>query len=165
MGMSGEDRDDRPVALVLGAAVWRSGRASPTLERRAMRAVQLWRDGEVRAIVGCGGLGAHPPSEGQAIREICIREGVPDAVVLCEELSANTEENVRFALPLLREIDAREVIVVSDRYHLPRALLVARRLGVLARGAWPDAPFNRRRLRAVMREVPAYLWYALRLRR
>ena len=64
--------DMRPVALVLGAAVWPGGRPSPTLRRRALKAAALWHEGQVRAIIGCGGVGRHPPSEAEVIRALCL---------------------------------------------------------------------------------------------
>ncbi len=152
-------------ALVLGAAVWEGGRASPTLRRRALRAVELWQAGEVSAIIGCGGEGAHPPSEAEVIRALCRERGVPEAALHAETASMSTEQNIRLALPILARLGTTEVVIVTDRFHLPRALLTARRLGLTARGAWPEAPLTPRRVKAILREIPAFLWYALRVRR
>ncbi|WP_328805901.1 YdcF family protein [Salipiger abyssi] len=154
----------RSVALVLGAAVREGGFASPALARRAERAVQLWRAGEVGAIIGCGGVGRFPPAEAAAIVALCRAARVPDAVLLEEGRSLNTEQNIRFALPHLTALGAREVVLVSDLCHLPRALLVARRAGLRARGVAPPLKGSRLlpQLKAGLREIPAFLWYALR---
>lgn len=165
MGRTGLDgnRDDRPVALVLGAAVWAGGQASPSLRRRAEKGAELWLDGHVRAIVACGGEGRHPPSEAEMIRRICIGRGVPDAAILCEDRSTTTEENLRFALPFLRRLGTDRVVVVTDRFHLPRSGLVARRLGLSATGASPDVPgpLTLRRVGLWLREILAFAGYAL----
>ena len=157
-------REDLPVALVLGAAVWPGGEASPTLRRRALEGARLWHAGAVRAVVGCGGVGVHPPAEAALIVEICQQAGVPARDLRREARSTTTEENIRFALPILERLAAREVVVVSERYHLPRALLVARRAGLVARGAAPSfrGADPASQLRAAAREVVAYGWYALR---
>ncbi|EPX76412.1 hypothetical protein Salmuc_02914 [Salipiger mucosus DSM 16094] len=65
---------------------------------------------------------------------------------------------------MLERLGAREVVVVTDGYHAPRARLVARRLGLVARSSSPRARLSRRRLRAALREVPAYVWYGLSVR-
>ena len=153
-----------PVALVLGAAVWPGGEASPSLRRRALTATALWHAGRVRAIVGCGGVGEHPPSEAEVIRVLCLEAGVPGEAVFCEGQSRNTHENIMLALPVLARLGGRDVLVVSDGYHLPRALLVARRAGLRARGA--AVPLRGARpgaqIRGALREIPAFLWYLLR---
>lgn len=161
--------DRKPVALVLGAAVWPGGAASPSLRRRVHHAVQLWRSGQVSAIVGTGGLGQHPPSEARVIANMCRAEGVPETAVFLEDRATNTEENLRFSKPILDSLGsgsagAAPVVIVTDRYHAPRALLVARRLGIPATASCPalrgSAPH--RVIKAYLREVPAYLWYWLR---
>ncbi len=120
------------VALVLGAAVWSGGRASPTLARRALKGADLVLSGKANAIVACGGLGRHGPSEAQVIKDICIAAGVPAACIHLEDRSTTTAENIRFALPILTALGSRRVLVVTDRYHSLRAILIARRFGLNA---------------------------------
>ncbi|MCP1167189.1 YdcF family protein [Limimaricola litoreus] len=152
-------------ALILGAAVWEGG-PSPTLRRRAMHGAALWHAGEVAHLVPCGGLGRHPPSEGEAMRDLLIEAGVPGHAIHPETASRDTLDNIRLALPILARIGARRVVVVSDAAHLPRALLVARHFGLDARGHAP--PHGARlvpQLRLALREIPAYGAYLWRLRR
>ncbi len=115
----------------------------------------------MRLIVACGGLGQHAPSEAEVIAALCETRGVSKDALLLEERSTTTEENLRFALPFLADRKPSEVVIVTDRYHAPRARLMARRLGLIARTDCPPLP-NARRLRVVrqvLREVPAYAWY------
>jgi hypothetical protein len=56
MAQSG-DMDGRRAILVLGAAVWAGGRASPTLQRRTAEAARLWHDGAGDIVIPCGGVG------------------------------------------------------------------------------------------------------------
>lgn len=159
--------DDPAVALVLGAAVWPGEVPSPSLRRRALLGARLYLGGDVSAIIACGGLGKHPPSEAEVIRRICTEAGVPAGDVLLEDRSRRTRENIAFALPLIAARAARRVVLVSDGYHLPRARLIARRLGLRATGAAPppaDTPWHKR-LYSRLREVPAFLWEALTLPR
>ncbi|MFW2545041.1 YdcF family protein [Primorskyibacter sp. 2E107] len=155
--------DPRPIALILGAAVWPGGQPSPTLRRRAGHGAQLWCDGTVRAVIACGGTGQHPPSEAEAISIICQGLGVPLSAIHLEDRSTTTEQNLRLALPILDALGARDVIIVTDRYHAPRARLMARRVGLTARTDCPPIPKRRRLkiLRQTLREIPACLWYWL----
>ncbi|WP_234988882.1 YdcF family protein [Tropicibacter naphthalenivorans] len=149
-----------PVALVLGAAVWQGGRASPSLRRRAGHAAQLWLDGKVRAIVVSGGVGLHPPSEAQVMAAICIEAGVPEGAVFREEQATNTWENIERSRALLERIGAREVVIVTDGYHAPRARMMARRMGLEARSDCPrrDYPLTWGMVKLRLREAMAYLY-------
>lgn len=154
------------IALVLGAAVWPGGVPSPTLRRRAEHAAALFHAGRVSGVIACGGLGRYPPSEAEIILGLCRAAGVPEDCLWREDRSTTTIENIRFALPILQGIGTSRVVIVSDRYHLPRALLTARRFGLDAIGdpaPRGDTPYWKR-LRLILREAPALIWYAIRLR-
>ncbi|SDJ99070.1 YdcF family protein [Aliiruegeria lutimaris] len=151
-------------ALVLGAAVWADGQPSPTLRRRALHAARLFRDGHVTHIIGCGGLGKNPPSEASVIAGICRQAGIPEAAIRQEAHSMRTLENIAYARPILQEIGTHQVCIVTDGYHLPRARLIARRLGLSCMDAppVPPGPLTARKLKTMLREAFAYLWYLLR---
>lgn len=155
-----EREDTRPVAVVLGALVHAGGVPSPALRAQASTAAALWDAGRVRAIIGCGAQRRHAPSEARAIVDICVASGVPADRCLIEDRSTNTLENLAFARPLLERLGATGVVVVSDAYHLPRALLFARRLGLRARAVatpitWPR---TRGQLHGLLRETAALVW-------
>lgn len=153
---------DKPVAIVLGAAVWPGGTPSPTLARRAEKAAALYHTGQVVRIVASGGVGDHPPSEARVIREVLADRGVPNSAVILEEASTTTLENLANTRALLPE--GTPVVIVSDAWHLPRARLTARRLGMQAGGAAASVrgghPLGI--LRAALRELAACLWYLVR---
>lgn len=152
------------IALVLGAAVWPGGLPSPSLRRRAGQAIALYRAGEVDAIMGCGGTGAHPPAEAEVIAQLCRAAGVPEAAILREDRSTTTRENLTFAKALLPP--GAQVVVVTDPYHAPRARLIARQIGLRARTSCPawDTIGPRQRLKHLPREALAYLATLLRQR-
>ena len=154
------------VALVLGAAVWAGGQPSPTLARRARHAAGLYLSGEIDVIVGCGGLGDHPPTEARAITTLCRAAGVPETALAEENTSTSTRENLTNALPLLARLEPRSVTIVTDPYHAPRARLIARQLGMKACSNCPPrrAIGPRQWLRHLPREGLALLATVLRLR-
>jgi uncharacterized SAM-binding protein YcdF (DUF218 family) len=154
------------VAMILGAAVWPDG-PSPTLRRRTLTAARLWQAGEVTAILCCGGLGRHPPTEAAAMRDLLLAEGVPDAAILLEDRSTTTAENIALALPILRARGETRVIVVTDWYHAPRARMTARRMGLEAASRSPSLRGTRllAQARLALREIPALVAYWWRLPR
>jgi uncharacterized SAM-binding protein YcdF (DUF218 family) len=144
--------------LILGAAVWSNG-PSPTLKRRTLHAAQLWHAGRAPLIIPCGGLGAHPPTEAAAMRVILEAENIAGNAIICEDQSTTTLENIRNAKRLLT---GRKVVIVTDRYHGARALMVARHLRLTAEIDAPQMPHLP--LRQHLREILARPAYALKLR-
>jgi uncharacterized SAM-binding protein YcdF (DUF218 family) len=118
----------------------------------------------VGQIVATGGIGKHPPSEAEAVRDILVERGVPESAVILEARSHSTFENIAFAADLLPQ--GSDVVLVSDAWHLPRARLVARRLGLRATAAAPSLRGARAwfTARATLREIAAFAAYLLRLR-
>ncbi|MBC7144082.1 MAG: YdcF family protein [Thioclava marina] len=145
--------------LILGAAVWPGGAPSPALVRRTRHAARLFHAGKSDRVICCGGLGRHEPSEAQAMAAILRDAGVPEAAIALEDRSTSTYENVAFAREMLT---AREVVIVTDPYHAPRAIVIARAMGLMARA---DCPDHRASAKARAREGFAYLklgWWLLR---
>lgn len=144
-------------ALILGAAVWADG-PSATLVRRSRQGARLFHAGLVTRLIACGGLGRHPPTEAEAIRALLLEAGVPDTAIRLEAQSTTTGENIRFALHLLA---GRDVVIVTDWYHAPRARLIARRAGLHAGSSAPPLggahPLSQ--AKGALREIPAYMAY------
>ncbi len=112
--------------LVLGAAQY-NGRPSPAFKRRLDHALSLYRAGGVALVVVSGGVGrGDHASEGAVGRAYLARLGVPPARLLAETRSHTTLENLEFSRPLLRG----PVTLVTDEVHAPRALALARALGL-----------------------------------
>lgn len=149
--------------LILGAAVWRDG-PSPTLRRRTLHGAALFHAGRGDVVIPCGGLGRFPPSEAEAMAAMLRAAGVPDAAIRLEDTSTNTVENIRNAVALLGS--KRDVLIVSDAYHLPRARLIARREGLRVSVSAP--PLKGARLwphvKGGLREIPGVIAVLLRVR-
>jgi uncharacterized SAM-binding protein YcdF (DUF218 family) len=156
----------KPTAIILGAAVWPGGVPSPTLKLRAEHGARLFLEGKVGGIIASGGIGRHPPAEAEVIWEVCTAMGVPADVIQMEDRSTTTARNLALSQPLLDD-PTGPVVIVTDLYHLPRARLVARRLGMRATGSAPPlkgrSPW--RFAKMCLREVPALAWYLIRPQR
>jgi uncharacterized SAM-binding protein YcdF (DUF218 family) len=107
--------------VVLGARVLAGGVPSGALQARVEKAVELYQQGLAPRLVFSGGVGDHPPAEAQVMRALAVQLGVPSEACILEEQSHSTEQNARYSAELLRSMDARRVVVVSDPYHLLRA--------------------------------------------
>jgi uncharacterized SAM-binding protein YcdF (DUF218 family) len=130
------------VAIVLGAQVLPDGRPSPALLRRVAHAVALVRSGRVGHLLMSGGPVAHPVPEAQVMRHLALVAGLPPDRVHVETQSRDTIGNARLSAPILAAQGWTRLLVVSDSFHLPRALYIFRRTGLTVQGsgARPSRP-------------------------
>ena len=150
-------------AVVLGAAQW-NGDPSPVLRARLDHAQDLYRRGQVRLIVLTGGVGAGDTLAAAAAgRQYLIGRGLPAEALLVEDTSTTTWENLRNSVPLIQANGIGAVVLVSDPFHMLRALKMARDLGLVAYSSpTRTSPISASRLeeaRYVLREAWAYLVY------
>lgn len=153
--------------IVLGAAVHPGGTPSPALHRRIAHAAALMRENAAPAMIVTGGLGDHPPEEAVVMRDTAAAMGVPENRIIMEPIAATTYDSAVHCLPILKAHGWRTALIVSDAYHLPRALLLFRAFGVKAHGSgvrdWRRAFSLMEQAGVILRETLAMLWYALRL--
>lgn len=144
--------------VVLGAMLGPGGVAGPALVRRTRHAAALHAAGVAPVVVVTGGPAGARPTEARVMRDVLIAEGVPGAAIVEEDRARNTLENAIFSIEILRDRGLARAVVVTDRYHLPRALMLFRLLGQEATGSGP--PWGRpvdatRRLITLQREAVA----------
>jgi uncharacterized SAM-binding protein YcdF (DUF218 family) len=126
--------------VVLGAAVIAPGVAGPALLRRLDHGVTAFRARSARYLLLSGGIVAHPPAEAVVMRSLALARGVPEAALIVEDRARNTFENALYCGRIIREQDWRDIVVVTDGWHLGRALYVFRRLGLSVTGAGVPRP-------------------------
>ncbi|MGC5617324.1 YdcF family protein [Georgenia sp. Z1491] len=119
--------------IVLGSGL-RDGEVPPLLSGRLERGLRAQQEHDGRpVIITSGGQGPDEPrSEGVAMREYLLERGTEPDRVVAETESRNTSENLRFSRRLLTAADA-PVEVVTSSYHVFRAALLTRDLGMRAR--------------------------------
>jgi vancomycin permeability regulator SanA len=120
-----------PVALVLGAQVYPDGTPSPFLAARLDLAKQLYDAGRVRAILVSGDNMAREYDEPDAMRAYLIKAGVPSTHVIADYAGFDTYDSCVRAKKIF---GVDELIVVTQRYHLPRAVATCILVGVKANG-------------------------------
>ena len=125
--------EGRPDAvIVLGAAVVAPGVPGPALVRRVEWGVGVFRARSAGHLVLSGGGAA--PAEAHLMRDIALALGVAGGSILVEDRSRNTFENAIYTGAFIRRRGWRRIVVVTDAFHLPRALYIFRRLGLAVEG-------------------------------
>jgi uncharacterized SAM-binding protein YcdF (DUF218 family) len=117
--------------IVLGAqAYYPAGRWNPCLKARVERGVELVKGGYAPKLVLSGGVDKEDGAiEAQVMQDIAAAAGLERSQTLLEPKSTSTAENLRFSMALLA---SKRVVIVSDPFHLARAGMLARKLGLEA---------------------------------
>lgn len=146
-------------AIVLGA--YTDGyRPSPPLMLRLRAGLHLYRHGFARFIIVSGGQGADESiAESRSMKRFLVMNGVPAALVIEDRHSSDTRENLQNSQVLMQRMGLRTAVVVTSDYHLPRALSVARQLGMTVTGF--ASVSHRSEFRYAIREIFAQLLYRL----
>lgn len=127
---------ETPVALVLGASVLPSGRPSALLARRLDLAADLVRRGTVRVVLVSGDNGDRHYDEVTAMADYLIRQGVPAGQVVRDYAGFDTWNSCTRAQ---RIFGVDRAVVVTQAFHLPRAVALCRRAGIEATGLGDDS--------------------------
>ena len=125
-----------PVALVLGAQVNPDGTPSAFLAARLDLAKRLYDAGRVEMIIVSGDHLAPEFDEPAAMRNYLIRNGVPKNRVITDIGGFDTYES---CLRAKRIFNLSQLIIVTQSYHLVRAVATCRALGIDANGVGDDS--------------------------
>lgn len=153
------------VIIVLGCSVWPNEQPSPALAARTRHALELYRAGYAPHLIFTGGVGQYPPAESEVMRRIAAAEGIPSDVMLLDDQSHSTEENLANAKQFMDTHGWRTAVVVSDPFHILRAETIAHDLGMDVYGSpahnSPTYTQWNLRMRYTAREVLALVWYRI----
>lgn len=148
------------VIIVLGAGLRRDNQPGPALIRRAAQAAALYQAGYAPVVICSGGKpGNRIRSEADACAELLRGDGVPDSAIVLEDRSRSTEENAFQTRSLMDANGWKTAIVVSDNYHLFRALRLFRNAGIpITTSPAGDEPPPLQYAVSLAREVAAFHW-------
>jgi uncharacterized SAM-binding protein YcdF (DUF218 family) len=108
------------VIIVLGAAEYR-GRPSPVLKARLDHALHLYGRKLAPRILTTGGAGGDPVfTEGEVGRGYLVKHGVPSEAIILEAEGESTVHSTAAAAEIMRRMNLKSAIVVSDAYHIFR---------------------------------------------
>lgn len=117
--------------VVLGAAQY-VGRPSPVLRARLDHAIDLWRRRLAPVIIVTGGTGrGDTTSEAAVSQRYATRRGVPAQAILMETKGRTTSESMEGVAVLMAQRQRRDVLLVSDPFHMLRLTILARRHGLV----------------------------------
>lgn len=124
--------------VVLGAAVWAGGVPSPSLRRRLQHGVALLQQGQADVLICSGGLGGVPPTEAEVMQRLALEQGVAIDQIILEPTATSTLESAIACTQILKAHGWSRAVIVSDHYHICRAVLLFRQLGISATGSAPE---------------------------
>jgi len=147
--------------VVLGSRILADSSPGDSLRARMRKATGLYRKGLADKLILTGGQGDYGRPESVVATGMAVSQGIPAGDILRETRSHSTRENVHYAAEICRAHGWRQVIVVSDPYHLWRARYLFAREGITAypSPAW-DCERNRKlplRIQWTLRETLAVM--------
>lgn len=138
--------------LVLGAGVREDGTLSPLLEERLEMGVHLYELGASEKILMSGDHGTVNYDEVNKMKEYAIENGASSYDVFMDHAGFSTYESMYRARDIFQ---AEKIVIVTQQYHLYRALYVAEKLGLEAYGVAADKTAYSGQLYRELREILA----------
>ncbi len=130
-----DDVPERPVAIIFGAQVYRNGNLSPMLTDRVKAGVKLYQSGKVKALLMTGDNSLKTYNEPEAMRKYAMSLGVPDSAIVLDYAGFRTYDSCYRARDIFKVDTA---ILVTQAFHLDRALLICNQLGIESVGVAAD---------------------------
>lgn len=121
--------------VVLGCYVWEDGTPSDMLHDRLKRGVELYDSGAAPKLLMSGDHGQENYDEVDAMKRYAVNAGIPSYDVFMDHAGFSTYESIYRAKEIF---GAEKILIVTQEYHLHRALYIARQLGVEAWGVAGD---------------------------
>lgn len=126
--------NDVDCILVLGAGVWGEN-PSPMLEDRLLEAINLYDNEIAPKIIMSGDHGREEYDEVNIMKDYAIEKGIPSEDIFMDHAGFSTYESIY----RVKEIfNADKIIIVTQEYHLYRALYIANSLGIESYGVGAD---------------------------
>ena len=127
--------DDVDCVVVLGCLVREDGTPSDMLRDRLRRGVALYEEGVAPKLLMSGDHGREEYNEVETMKAYAVDAGVASADVFMDHAGFSTYESMYRARDVF---GAKKIVVVTQEYHLYRALYIAERLGLEAYGVASD---------------------------
>lgn len=122
-------RRQADAVVVLGARAYADGRPSVALADRVRTACDIYHQGLAPRLIFSGGPGDGGVHETEAMRRMAVELGVPESAILTDRHGLNTRATARETVLMLERLGARNAMVVSHFYHLPRVKMTYHRMG------------------------------------
>ncbi len=139
--------------------------------QRMLCAYRLYKDGYADKIIICGGVVIKGlPSFAEVMRDFLVEIGINEESIITENRSLNTYENIKYAKPILRELNIKNSLLVTSSYHMYRSLAICKKLNVSVYAApvpcyeknLKHAKQRARFILEVLREYGSIIYFKLR---
>lgn len=127
---------DADCILVLGSSVY-GNTLGPTVENRVLTGLALYESGASDRLLMSGDHGEKDYDEVNSMKQYCVDKGVEANVIFLDHAGFSTYDSMYRARDIF---GVRKVIIVTQGYHLYRAIYIARALGMEAYGVAADGP-------------------------
>lgn len=126
--------EDIDCIIILGAGIW-GDKPSPMLEDRLLQGIELYNNKVSTKIIMSGDHGREEYDEVNIMKEFAIEKGVPSENIFMDHAGFSTYESIYRAKEIF---EADKIVIVTQKYHLYRALHIANSLGIEAYGVGAD---------------------------
>lgn len=126
---------DVDCVLVLGARVWGNGSPSGILEDRLITGIAAYQSGASDRLLMSGDHGRSDYDEVNAMKTYAMEQGIPSENVFMDHAGFSTYESLYRAQYIFQ---VKSVLIVTQEYHLYRALYIANQMGLAAYGLTAD---------------------------
>lgn len=120
--------------IILGAGIWED-KPSPMLEDRLLEGIKLYQNSVSDKIIMSGDHGRREYDEVNIMKNYAIEKGIPSENIFMDHAGFSTYESIYRAKDIF---EAKKVVIVTQEYHLYRALYIANQLGLEAYGVGAD---------------------------
>lgn len=138
--------------LVLGCAVRPDGTPSPMLAERLEKGVELYENGAAPKLLLSGDNGQVEYNEVVTMGNFALEKGVPSHDIFLDYAGFSTYESMYRAKEIFQ---AKKILIVTQKYHLHRALYIAKAMGLEAYGVCCDTQVYAGQTNRDIREVLA----------
>ena len=127
--------EDVDCILVLGCGVKSNGTPSDMLKDRLLRSIELYNQKSAPKLLMSGDHGQPDYDEVNTMKNYAKEKGVPSVDIFMDHAGFSTYESIYRAKEIF---GADKIVIVTQKYHLHRALYIAKKLGVEAYGVSSD---------------------------
>ncbi len=129
-----KNKNDYDCIIVLGAGIW-GDKPSPMLQDRLDEAIKLYEEGIATKIIMSGDNGREGYDEVNVMKDYAINKGIPSEDIFMDHAGFSTYESIYRAKEIFK---VEKAIIVTQKYHLYRALHIGNKLGINVTGVGAD---------------------------
>jgi vancomycin permeability regulator SanA len=138
-----ESKKTVDAGTVLGAAVWGGNRPSPVLRERINKGYDLYSYGIIKYIILTGGGAPGEMTEAEVSKNELLKKGVQSKDILIENKSNSTLEQISYLNKnLYKKNNWKEIVIISDNFHLLRTQQICKFFGINAYTVASDTPLS-----------------------